>query len=156
MTDISALESYAGMLSEAAQRAITTAEKQEKYIHGGPTEDVLTESGPVPTIAKQVVLAEERVSEAVAEVAMQMAGAMTYDSTELGILGTSFGGYFSVPSPDRKREYSILYKNDSGVATEINRYPSESYVTSLLNNQVKYSADLIRTQTIIVQNLAFA
>lgn len=155
MTDIAALESYAGMLSEAAQRAIAVAEKQEKYIHGGPTEDVLTESGPVPSIAKQVVLAEERVSEAVAEVATQMAGAMTYGTTALGILGTSSGGYFSVPSAD-SREYLILYKNDAGVATEIKRYPSESYVTSLLNNQVKYSADLIRTQTIIVKNLAFA
>ena len=155
MTDIAALESYAGLLSEAAQRSIAVAEKQEKYIHGGPTEDVITESGPVPTIAKQVVLAEERVSEAVAEVATQMAGAMTYGSTALGILGTSSGGYFSVPSPD-SREYLILYKNDSGIATEIKRYPSEGYVTSLLNNQVKYSADLIRTQTIIVQNLAFA
>ncbi|MGP5106010.1 hypothetical protein [Pseudomonas helleri] len=155
MTDIAALESYAGLLSEAAQRSIAVAEKQEKYIHGGPTEDVITESGPVPTLAKQVVLAEERVSEAVAEVATQMAGAMTYGSTALGILGTSSDGYFSVPSPD-SREYLILYKNDSGIATEIKRYPSEGYVTSLLNNQVKYSADLIRTQTIIVQNLAFA
>ena len=155
MTDISALESYAGMLSEAAQRAIATAEKQEKYIHCSPTEDVLTESGPVPTIAKQVVLAEERVSEAVAEVATQMAGAMTYGSTALGILGTSHGGYFSVPSP-ASREYLILYKNELGVAIEIKRYPSEGYVTSLLNNQIKFSADLIRTQTIIVKNLAFA
>ena len=155
MTDISALESYAGMLSEAAQRAIATAEKQEKYIHGGPTEDVITELGPVPSIAKQVVLAEERVSEAVAEIATQMAGAMTYGSTALGLLGTSSGVYFSVPSPD-SREYLILYVNESGAPIEIKRYPSESYVTSLLNNQINISADLIRTQTIIVQNLAFA
>lgn len=53
MTDIAALESYAGMLSEAAQRSNAASEKQHTYVHGDEHTDVTTESGPVPSLAKQ-------------------------------------------------------------------------------------------------------
>lgn len=53
MTDIAALESYAGMLSEAAQRSNAASEKQHTYVHGDEHTDVATESGPVPSLAKQ-------------------------------------------------------------------------------------------------------
>ncbi|MFL1478505.1 hypothetical protein [Pseudomonas grimontii] len=62
MTDISALESYAGQLSEAAQLSRGAAEKQHQYIHGDATTDVVTESGPVPTIAKQARLSMEQTA----------------------------------------------------------------------------------------------
>lgn len=62
MTDISALESYAGQLSEAAQRSRGAAEKQHQYIHGDAATDVVTESGPVPTIAKQARLSLEQTA----------------------------------------------------------------------------------------------
>ena len=52
MTDISALEAYAGQLSEAAARSTAASEKQHHYIHGSDQEDVSTEWGAVPSIAR--------------------------------------------------------------------------------------------------------
>lgn len=50
-----------------------------------------------------------------------------YDSTVLGLSATTSGDYFSVPSPNGE-EYLILYKNASGSADEISRYPSVKYM----------------------------
>lgn len=61
MTDISALEAYAGQLSEAAAKANASSEKQHQYVHGDDETDVLTESGPVPSLAKQARRALEIV-----------------------------------------------------------------------------------------------
>ena len=61
MTDISALEAYAGQLSEAAAMANASSEKQHQYVHGDDETDVVTESGPVPSLAKQARRALEIV-----------------------------------------------------------------------------------------------
>ena len=61
MTDISALEAYAGQLSEAAAKANASSEKQHQYVHGDDETDVLTESGQVPSLAKQARRALEIV-----------------------------------------------------------------------------------------------
>ena len=123
MTDISALEVYAGQMSEAASMAVSAAETQRQIVNGNEVTDVPTESGSVPTLAKQAVLAQAKVTASLAEVASQMAGAMTYATTAQGLAGTSNGGYFSVPSAS-SQEYLILYKNAAGVAEEKARYPS--------------------------------
>lgn len=61
-----------------------------------------------------------------------------YDTTTLGLAATTNGQYFSVPS-SASAEYLILYKNVSGVATEIKRYPS-----SVPFDYIKqYQSDLI-------------
>ena len=130
MTDISALEAYAGQLSEAAALATASAQTQSEIVNGDASTDVLVESGPVPTLAKQALLAQAKVTASLEEVAAQMAGAMTYVSTAAGLLGTVSGGYFSVPSPDSK-EYLILYKNTAGVAQEVSRYPSAQAIDEL-------------------------
>lgn len=52
MTDISALESYAGQLSEAAQRSNAASELQHRFVHGSVDEVIQTESGPLPSLAK--------------------------------------------------------------------------------------------------------
>lgn len=59
MTDISALEVYAGQIAEAAVKSGAASEKQHEYIHGDDQADVFTESGFVPTIAKQARLSAE-------------------------------------------------------------------------------------------------
>ena len=59
MTDISALEAYAGQIAEAAVKSGAASEKQHEYIHGDDQSDVFTESGFVPTIAKQARLSAE-------------------------------------------------------------------------------------------------
>src|SRR5690625_2620710 len=50
-----------------------------------------------------------------------------YPSTAAGLAATTDGDYFSVPSEDDD-EYLILYRNDSGSATEVQRYPSAAAV----------------------------
>ena len=62
MTDISALEAYAGQLSEAAAASNAASLKLSQYINGTNQEDVLTESGLVPTIAKQARLSAEKTA----------------------------------------------------------------------------------------------
>lgn len=144
-------------------RAEADVELLHLVVHGDSELLVPTKGGMVPSLAKQAVLAQEKVTASLNEVALGMAGSMSYTSTELGILGTNHGGLFSVPSPSNK-EYLILYENVGGVPVDTGkRSPSAEYVfalidsqSSLLNNQVKFSADLIRTQTIFIQNIAFA
>jgi hypothetical protein len=52
MTEISALEAYAGQISEAAQLSTAAAELQHRFVHGGVDEVIQTESGPLPSLAK--------------------------------------------------------------------------------------------------------
>ena len=61
MTDISALEAYAGLMSEAAAMATASSGKQHQFVHGDDETDVLTEAGLLPTLAKQARLAMEIV-----------------------------------------------------------------------------------------------
>jgi len=131
MTDISALEAYAGQLSEAAAKATTSAETQRQIVNGDALTDVLTESGPVPTLAKQAVLAQAKVTEALEEVASQLAGSMTFTTTAKGLLATQPGGLFGVLSASDK-EYVLIYENVAGVAVPTGKgYPSASSVQAL-------------------------
>ncbi|WP_448144622.1 hypothetical protein [Pseudomonas silesiensis] len=66
MTDISALEAYAGQLSEAAALVTASAQTQWEIINGDTQTDVLTESGLVPSLAKQAVLTEAKVTASLA------------------------------------------------------------------------------------------
>ncbi len=153
---IESVVAYAGQLSEAAALATASAQTHRQIIHGDAETDVLTESGPVPSLAKQAVLAQAKVTASLEAVASQLSGSMTFTTTAKGILATQPGGLFGVLSPSNK-EYVLIYENVANFPVYTGKsYPSADYVTSLLNNQVKFSADLIRTQTIIVENLAFA
>lgn len=69
-------------------------------------------------------------AKAIADLAAQMSGAMIYLTTEAGILGTVSGGYFSVVSAESD-EYLILYRNNSGVAAEVKRYPSDIAISGM-------------------------
>ena len=130
MTDISALEAWAGQVAVAAEKSTAAAGKQHEYVNGSATTDVQTESGPVPSLAKQAVQGQAKVTASLAEIASQMAGAMTYANIAFGLAGTLDGGFFSVPSSE-DREYLILYKNNAGVAEEQKRYPSSEVVERL-------------------------
>lgn len=130
MTEVAALEAYAGALSEAAAKATALVEVQHKYINDDDQTDVLTESGAVPSLAKQARLGQEQVASVLEDVATQMAGAMVYPTTAAGILGTVDGAYFSTPSAESS-EYLVLYKNNAGVAVKIKSYPSADVVNEL-------------------------
>ena len=127
MTDISALEAWAGQVAVAAEKSTAAAGKQHEYVNGSATTDVLTESGLVPTLAKQAVQGQEKVAAVLTEVASQLAGAATYDTTELGLLKTVDGGYFSTPSPASKG-YLISWRNTAGVAVYQDTYPNAKAV----------------------------
>ncbi|MDQ2482818.1 hypothetical protein RBI94_02125 [Pseudomonas putida] len=127
MTDISALEGYAGMLSEAAAQAKAASAKQEQYVEGGAWQDVETEGGLVPALAKQARLAGEKIDSALTDVAAQMAGAMVFATTAAGLAAVPPNGFFSVPSSSSD-EYLVLYKKISGAAVEQNRYPNSKAV----------------------------
>lgn len=62
MTDVSALEAYTGQIAEAAAMSGAASAKQHHYIHGDADSDVITESGPVPTIAKQARMSAEETA----------------------------------------------------------------------------------------------
>ena len=62
MTDVSALEAYTGQIAEAAAMSGAASKKQHEYIHGDDQTDVITESGPVPSIAKQARTSAENTA----------------------------------------------------------------------------------------------
>lgn len=131
MTDISALEGYAGMLSEAAQLARASAEKQRDYVEADSATEIQTDNGPVPSLARQALLADRKIDLALQDVAVQMAGAMTYATLTAGLAVVPNDGFFSVPSA-ASTEYLILYQNIAGVAVEKGRYPSKAAVDNVL------------------------
>lgn len=53
-----------------------------------------------------------------------------FPDTTAGLAATTDGQYFSVPSADSS-EHLILYKNNSGAAAEVKRYPSSAAVSNL-------------------------
>ena len=145
MTDISALEAWAGQVAAAAEKSTAAAGKQHEYVNGSASTDVLTESGLVPSLAKQAVQGQEKVAAVLTEVASQLAGAATYDTTELGLLKTVDGGYFSTPSPASKG-YLISWRNTAGVAVYQDTYPNAKAVEEIG----------IEDQSSAVSGLAFA
>lgn len=125
MATVEALQGYTGQISEIAAQVRAAANIQHQVVHGGPTVDVLTEGGLVPSLAKQAVLGQQQVATVLENVAVQLAGAAIYSTTAKGLLATVNGAYFSVRSAVPFL-YVDLYRNDNGVA---------AYETSYLSNQ---------------------
>lgn len=123
--NIEALKSYAGQLSEAAAQAKAAAAVQHQLVHGGPNLDVVTESGLVPSLAKQAVMGQQQVANVLENVAVQLSGATVYSTVAKGLQGTANGAYFSVRSAVPYL-YVDLYLNNNGTAV---------YETSYLSNQ---------------------
>ena len=125
-------------LNDAADRAEAGADIIEQVANGGDAVEVPTASGPRPSLAKWFV---DRYAEFYAWAALILADCLTalsltqsardaamlntglYVDVATGLVATSDGEFFSVPSVD-PHEYVILYKNNSGVAVEQGRYPS--------------------------------
>lgn len=156
-------------------------EKVHQLVHGAPGGSVPTESGLLRTFAElqasliaQFDAAANRTEAVQSKQAAQQArsGAQTaqaaseaardaaqlaagiYPDTATGLAATPAGSYFSVPS-ESESEHLILYRNSAGSAVEIKRYPSSAALDGMRTLLAQLSADLIRTQTAIVQRLAF-
>lgn len=97
---IEALVLYAGDLSEAAAKASAASATQHEIVHGDAVTDVLTESGLVPTHAKQARLYLEAIPDAVAELSTQMTDGRIYASEAVGRPLVADGQYFYAASSD--------------------------------------------------------
>lgn len=92
-------------------------------------------------------------AEAAADAA-QLAGDV-HPSIAAGLLATTPGNYFSVPST-LSSESLILYLHAAGgEAEEIKRYPSEGAVTDLRLGLAGIATGLVRTQGLMVHTHAF-
>ncbi|MGA3798392.1 right-handed parallel beta-helix repeat-containing protein [Pseudomonas fluorescens] len=131
MTDIAALESYAGQLSEAAQRSQAASEKQHEYIHGSAQTDVVTESGGVPTLAKQARLYSEAIPDAVADLSSQMADGRIHPSEAAGRVLVADGQYFYARSTDSRVSRTLWQRVDASTSTHIVDDPSAALVAEL-------------------------
>lgn len=140
MTDISALEAYAGQLSEAAASATASAQTQRQIVNGDALTDVPTESGPVPSLAKQAVLAQNKVIEVLKDVAAQLAVAAPYDSIEEGLVATPNNGAFTVRSANSDI-YRSAYVNRNGVAEPDGEYPSADALVATKETVAELSAN---------------
>ncbi|WP_314916571.1 hypothetical protein [Pseudomonas helleri] len=124
MTDIESLQAYGGQLAEAAESATASAKKQHEYVNGDSSTDVLTESGPVPSLAKQAVLGQEKVTSALEEVASQLAGSMSYTTIDKGLAATKPGALFGVLSKSNKKYVDIYENVDNKAVATGKSYPS--------------------------------
>lgn len=77
-----------------------------------------------------------------------------YQDTTSGLAGTSTGEYFSVPSP-LDDEALILYRNDTGIATEVKRYPNTAWIENTREAMIAMAASQVLTQSIIAAHHAF-
>lgn len=129
----------AGQASESATAAVNAA---------GAAEASATKAKTSETNAAE----SKRLAEAARDVANSSAG--IYQDTTSGLAGTATGGYFSVLSP-LDDEVLILYRNDSGIATEVKRYPSSAGVENTRVSMIGVAASLVLTQSIIAAHHAF-
>lgn len=107
-----------------------------------------------PKLTEQIA-AEVHRAEIAADVAQLSAG--IYSSTSEGIAATTSGKYFSVPSADSD-EYLILYKNNSGTAVEVKRYPSADRVkkVDLVSTKVDYEQRIYKNKSATNASETFA
>lgn len=84
-----------------------------------------------------------------------------FSDTAAGLSGTSIGGYFNVPAAD-DAEHLVLYQATAEGAVEVKRYPSaaaldaaKATASAVQLAMTSLAADLIRTQTIVIEHHAF-
>lgn len=128
---IEALLSYAGALSEAAVQANAASAKQHQLINGDAQTDVLTESGPVPTHAKQARLYLEAIPDAVADLSSQMADGRIHSSEAVGRPLVSNGQYFYALSTDLRVSKTLWRRIDANSSQHIVDEPSSDRLNDL-------------------------
>lgn len=128
MTDISALEAYAGQLSGAAALSVAAAAKQHEYINGGALVDVVTESGPVPTLAKQARLHSEAIPDAVADLSQLMADGKIHNDEAAGRAVVANGVYYYARSATDTASRTLWRRLDANTSEFVVNDPSEHFV----------------------------
>ncbi|MGI4533230.1 hypothetical protein ACR2XB_07200, partial [Klebsiella pneumoniae] len=136
--------------ASAANTAKTGAEAARDAALDAQTAAELAEANA--KISETNAAESKRLAEAARDAANSSAG--IYQDTTSGLAGTATGGYFSVLSP-LDDEVLILYRNDSGIATEVKRYPSAAGVENTRVSMIGVAASLVLTQSIIAAHHAF-
>lgn len=131
MTEVAALEVYAGQLSEAAQKSTTAAGKHHEFINGDALTDVDTESGPVPTLAKQARLYSEAIPDAVTELSAQMTDGKIHPDEASGRAAVADGQYFYVKSTNPLISRSLFQRINAATSSHIVDDPSAVTVAEL-------------------------
>lgn len=143
MSDIESLLTYAGQLSEAAQQSKAAAAQQHQYTNGDSQTDVATESGPVPTLAKQARLYSEAIPDAVTELSAQMADGKLYDSEAAGRLAVADGAYYYVKSLNPLVSRSLFQRIDATTSEHVVDDPSAAGVKNLLGGVEQLGANSV-------------
>lgn len=147
--------------SETAQGKAGTAQQKSEAAQGkSETAQAAAEASATAAAASAAeaktsetnAAESKRLAEAARDAANSSAG--IYQDTTSGLAGTATGGYFSVLSP-LDDEVLILYRNDSGIATEVKRYPSSAGVENTRASMIEVAASLVLTQSIIAAHHAF-
>lgn len=94
-------------------------------------------------------LAQQAAEDAQVAASAAQAAGLIFPDIASGLSEVQDGGYFSTPSPESD-EYLILYRNESGAAVEIKRYPSQTFVDESV--QLTY-ANRAYIDTVIATNL---
>jgi hypothetical protein len=133
MSDIEKLLGYAGQLSEAAERSKASAAQQHIYINGDDRTDLETESGPVPTLAKQARQYAEAIPDAVVDLSRKMADGKIHDSVSEGRRVVADGVYYYVRSPNPLIGRSLYRRVDANTSEYVVDDPSLKAVDLVLN-----------------------
>jgi hypothetical protein len=144
MSDLPTIEtlvSYAGALSEAAAQANTASAKQHQLINGDAQTDVLTESGPVPSHAKQARLYLEAIPDAVSDLSSLMADGKIHATVAAGLLATVNDQSFYVESADPLASRELWVRIDANTARFVSSDPSKVFVGGVSDKLAAISGD---------------
>lgn len=120
------------------------ADKLHNVVHGpadGPDSLIATDGGTIPSLARGAAAfvkadADAARAEAARDAAQLSAG--LYATTAAGLAATTSGQFFSVPAIG-SADSIVLYRNDSGEAQEVSRYPRSGAVTAITGGTVTLS-----------------
>lgn len=107
-----------------------------------------TESVDASNAAVSTAVAARDVAIQARDAAQLSAG--IFDNTTLGLAATTNGKYFSTPSPE-STEFLILYKNVTGVAVNLNSYPSTLAVKAIAFNRPLSDAEILTVEAMLLE-----
>lgn len=149
---------------QAAQRFQTNEARINVFVNApaGETAYQTSEGDSVPTLPHLLPAVQSASASATAGAiraeaaadAAQLAGEV-HPSIAAGLLDTTPGNYFSVPSTLSSESLILYLHTAEGEAEEIKRYPSEGAVADLRLGLAGIATGLVRTQTLMVQTHAF-
>lgn len=143
MTEVAALEGYAGMLSEAAQTSTAAAGKQHEFVHGDALTDVATESGPLPTLAKQARLFAQSLPDAVAVLSAQASSGKIFSTFLEGRTATALNQYFwMAPAGSGLTRVALFQKTSETTQTLVFTWATGNEVDNLVQPTTSTAAEV--------------